>query len=235
MKKATKTVVKKILDWDTMGQFANVLLNVFTHARDVFAKMGIEPIKIVPWLVGDGKQAFGDALTALGEKYRSTQRIRLTNNKNVIWVNLDAPPKLPFDGAEPKPIQNAPSGWVKVELKKGSTYVDGHKLAAYLDDGQKDGEVMQGHKLAEALTGKPVEHPNVLDALCEYPHLVADELKKDGQGRTIYLFFWAVKFRYRDGNLYVRYGYWDDGGFRSDYYWLDFRWGDRDPAAVRAS
>src|SRR3989344_7566223 len=141
-----KPIIKKVFDWATSGQYANVLLNIFTHVRDTFAGMSIELARLIPWLAGDGKQALDDALKSLGEKYNSTQRIRLTNNKNLIWVNLDAPLKLPFDGAEPKPDQNAPSGWVKVELKKGSLYVDGKKIVAHLDEGQKDGKGMQGHK-----------------------------------------------------------------------------------------
>ena len=228
-----KPIIKKVFDWDTSGQYANVLLNIFTHVRDTFAGMSIELARLIPWLAGDGKQALDDALKSLGEKYNSTQRIRLTNNKNLIWVNLDAPPKLPFDGAEVK--ENAGGGWVKVERRKTGLYVDDKKIVLHLDEGQKDGKVMVGTKLAEALTGKSVEHPNILDALMEHTHLIPDEFKQDGQGRTICIFFWAVKFRDRDGDLCVRYLYWDDGAWRSHYDWLGSFWGDRNPAAVRAS
>ena len=233
MIKKPKPIIKKVLDWDTLGQSANILLNIFTHARDTFSGMGIELTKLIPWLVGDGKPAFDEALKSLGEKYRSTQRFRLTNNKNVIWVNLDAPPKLPFDGAEA--VENPSGGWVKVERRKTELFVDGKKIILHLDEGQKDGKVMVGTKLAEALKGYSVEHPNILDALMEHPHLIPDEFKQDGQGRTIYIFFWAVKFRERDGLLYVRCLYWGDGAWRSRYYWLGVRWGDQGPAAVRAN
>ena len=221
-------------EWKPLGLLMSKVQDLYTTVRDTLGGMGIG-MDIIPWLAGDGKKSLVEKLKALGTEFKNTQRIRLTGNKNLIWVNLDAPLKLPFDGAEPKPDQNAPSGWVKVELKKGSLYVDGKKIVAHLDEGQKDGKVMQGHKLAEAPTGKSVEHPNILDALLELPHLVPDELKKDGLGRTIYLYFWAVKFRDRDGGLYVRYGCWDGGAYRSDFRWLDGHWGGQGPAAVRAS
>jgi len=221
-------------EWKPLGLLMSKVQDLYTTVRDTLGGMGIG-MDIIPWLAGDGKKSLVEKLKALGTEFKNTQRIRLTGNKNLIWVNLDAPLKLPFDGAEPKPDQNAPSGWVKVERRKTGLYVDDKKIVLHLDEGQKDGKVMVGTKLAEALTGKSVEHPNILDALMEHTHLIPDEFKQDGQGRTICIFFWAVKFRDRDGDLCVRYLYWDDGAWRSHYDWLGSFWGDRNPAAVRAS
>ncbi len=222
----------KVNEWKPLGLLMSKVQDLYTTVRDTLGGMGIG-MDIIPWFAGDGKKSLVEKLKALGTEFNNTQRIRLTGNKNLIWVNLDAPPKLPFDGAEVK--ENAGGGWVKVERRKTGLFVDGKKIILHLDEGQKDGKVMVGTKLAEALTGKSVEHPNVLDALMEHPHLIPDEFKQDGQGRTIYIFFWAVKFRDRDGSLYVRYLCWDGGAWRSDCYWRGHDWGVQSPAAVRAS
>lgn len=41
--------------------------------------------------------------------------------------------------------------------------------------------------------------------------------------------------RNSDGNLYVRYLYWNDGQWNWNYNWLDNEWDDQNPAAVSAS
>ncbi len=213
-----------------MGKFLSVCLDLYTVTRDTLAGIGVG-LNIIPWLAGDGKKSLVEKLKTLGAEFNSAQRIRLTGSRNIIWVNLGAPPKLPFDGAEVK--ENAGGGWVRVERRKTGLFVDGKKIILHLDEGQKDDKVMVGTKLAEALTGKSVEHPNVLDALMEHPHLIPDEFKQDGQGRTIYIFFWAVKFRGRGGNLCVRYLYWNLGAWRAYCSWLGSYWGDWGTAAVR--
>ena len=38
-----------------------------------------------------------------------------------------------------------------------------------------------------------------------------------------------------NGNLYVRYLYFNDGEWRSNYNWLDNDWNDNNPAALRAT
>lgn len=225
-------VQSKVNEWKPLGLLMSKVQDLYTTVRDTLGGMGIG-LDIIPWLAGDGKKALVETLTALGTEFNNTRRIRLTGNKNVIYVNLDAPPKLPFDGAEVK--ENAGGGWVKVERRKTGLYVNGKKIVLHLDEGQKDGKVMVGTKLKEALTGKSVEHPNILDALMEHTHLIPDDWKQDGQGRTIYIFFWAVVFRHRGGFLYVRCLYWDFGAWQTDCGWLGSGWDGRNPAAVRAS
>ncbi len=41
--------------------------------------------------------------------------------------------------------------------------------------------------------------------------------------------------RNSDGNLYVRYLYWDDGAWNRNYNWLDNDWNVQNPAAMLAS
>ena len=42
-------------------------------------------------------------------------------------------------------------------------------------------------------------------------------------------------FRNSDGNLYVRYWYWNDGALQSNYNWLDNDWDVQNPALVLAT
>ena len=38
-----------------------------------------------------------------------------------------------------------------------------------------------------------------------------------------------------NGNLYVRYLYWNEGKWNWNYNWLDNQWDDQNPSAVSAS
>lgn len=53
----------------------------------------------------------------------------------------------------------------------------------------------------------------------------------EGQWSGRYL----VRNRNRDGNLYVRYLYWNDGRWNWSNNWLDNDWNDGHPAALRAT
>ncbi len=222
------------LDWKSLGQMNSAFLNLYTNIRDTLIEKGVG-IEIVGWLLGEGKKSFVSALEALGSEYVATQRVRVIS-KNVIMVNLDAPPKLPFEGAVVE--ANTGGGWVKVENRRGELCVAGRKIILHLEDGQKDDKVMGGHKLRDALTGKAVEHPNVLDALLEHPHLIPESWKVDEQGRTRYVFFWAVVYRdsqATDASLYVRCLFFRVAGWHEGCRWLDGGWRGRPPAALRAS
>ena len=160
------------------------------------------------------------------------ERVRVVN-KTTIEVNLASPPKLPFDSAAIE--HNAGGGWVRVEKKKdGHLYIDGKKFLLHLEGGQKTG-VIVGKKLREMLAGKSVLHPNIMDALFDYQHLIPDYCKQDERGRTRYIFFWGVVYRGSDGDLYVRCLYWLDGAWRRNYRWLDVGFDVRRPAPVSAS
>lgn len=159
------------------------------------------------------------------------ERVRVVN-KTTIMVNLASAPKLPTDGFSIE--KNFGGGWVKVERKKDSLYIDGRKVALHLEEGQKTG-VVRGHTLRDALTGKPVLHPNIMDALFDHQHLIPESWKQDEQGRTRYIFFWGVIYRGPDDDLCVRYLYWDEGAWGRDYGWLHGGFDGQRPAAVSAS
>lgn len=78
----------KASDWKPVGQLVSKLQDLFAVVRDTFTEMGIG-FDIIPWLVGDGKGVFVEKLKALGMEFNKTQRIRLTDDKNVMYVNLD--------------------------------------------------------------------------------------------------------------------------------------------------
>lgn len=149
----------------------------------------------------------------------------------MIEVNLDAPPTLPFDGAEVAWITPSQTGWVRVQRKGGKLYVGGRKVVLHLVDAQKVGTI-KGYDLRSELEGKAVLHPNVLDALRENIHLIPDSWKTDDQGRTRYIFFWAVGYSGSDGSLCVRCLYWGGGQWNWGGGWLGFEFGDRRPAAL---
>lgn len=153
-------------------------------------------------------------------------------SKNTILVNLDALPKLPFDGAEIE-CQTG-SGWVKVEKREdGLLYVDGCKVILYLSERQKNDQVIKGHELRNELSGKPVLHPNILDALLANPHLIPEDWK-DENGKNPCIFFWAVIFRHpNDKQLCVRCFYFLEGQWPRDYArWLIKDWPGAGPAAL---
>lgn len=156
-------------------------------------------------------------------------------NETTIEVNLDAPPVLPFPDATVEWIKPGQTGWVRVERKGDKLFVDGNEVLLHLDAGQKKGGSIQGHDLRKQLEGKAVLHPNIADSLLENVHLIPDNWKQDKAGNTIYVYFWAVGYRYSDGRLYVRCVYFDDGQWHRDFIWLGYHWVGRNPAAVSAS
>lgn len=220
----------KKMNWKVAGQFFSFLLNLFAIVRDTFAEMKVG-IEIVEWLLGEGKEAFREKfLKPLGAEFLATQRVKVVND-TTIMVNLDAPPKLPFDNA--KIEKNSGGGWVKVEKREGELYVDDYRVVLHLSEQQKNSR-MSGHELRKELSGKPVLHPNILDALLEYPDLIPEDWKKD-EDRYIYIFFWAVIFRSSDGNLCVRCLYFSGGQWNGGCYWLGRDWVGINPAVLLAS
>jgi hypothetical protein len=153
-----------------------------------------------------------------------------------IRVNLDVNPKLPFKDAKVE-WDNCSGwglGWVTVERRGDDLYVDGKMVVFHLVEGQKTGRV-QGYELRTQLQGQATLHPNVLDALFENQRLIPESWKVDEQGRTRFIYFWAVGFRDSDCNLYVRFLSWLDGAWGRDDGWLIYHLDDENPAAVLAS
>lgn len=221
--------MKKTLNWKEAGQFFAVLVNLFTVIRDTLKPMAIG-IEIIPWLIDEGKEFFIETLKHLGENF---QRFRALNDL-AVNVNLDVPPKLPFDDAIVE--KNEGGGWVLVEKLKDGLYIDGHKVILYLYERQKNGKTIKGYELREELTGKLVLHPNILDALIKNPHLIPEDWKWDENKNDPSIFFWAVIFcePSRDASC-VRFLSFSFDRWGSRYRWLGGDWDDDNPAALRAS
>ena len=241
-------------DWRALGRLMSTMVAVFTSIRDTFSEMGIG-VDFLRWLTGDGKQSFvDDFLKPLGERYLAVQKVveksehvRVIDNHTLL-VNFGASPNKPFDTAEVESHQG--EGWVKAEYRKDedNLYLSkpcptpedaedaDQKLVLHLEEGQKGGGGIKGHKLCDALTGKPILSANLLDALYDHLELIPEHWKVDEQGRTRYIFFWATIYRYpSDGRLFVRCLCWVGGGWCRYYRWLDNDWDDYNPAVLASS
>ncbi|MDR3547733.1 MAG: hypothetical protein P4M11_05625 [Candidatus Pacebacteria bacterium] len=153
-------------------------------------------------------------------------------NSTTIKVNLGYAPKLPFNGATIE--ANTGGDWVTIQKHDDGLYQDDVKIDLHLDEGQKNGKSMQGHKLRKALADRTSVHPNVIDAAIEH-NLMPDDWKVDGSGKIHYIFSFAVVYRDRFGNLFVRFWYWFEGRWQSLYFWLGNFWSGLSPSALLAS
>ncbi len=113
---------------------------------------------------------------------------------------------------------------------KGLYKLDMTKVKLHLSKEQIKGRI-SGNELRKRLKKEPVLPANVLDFLLkkENQHLIPEELK----GK--YVFFWGTIYRRSAGGLYVRYLYWDDGGWDWDDFWLGNDFDGLNPSAVSAS
>src|SRR3989344_7091970 len=146
----------------------------------------------------------------------------ITIDQTTIAVNLGATPKLPFGGVEVE--QHIGEGWAIVGKRADGLYVNGRKVVLYLSNRQMDGRIIQGCKLREELTGKFVLNANILDALYDNQYLIPKDWKKDKDGDTRYIFFWATIYRHAYSRPCVRYLYFASGAWSRLYDWLDDDW-----------
>lgn len=158
------------------------------------------------------------------------ERVRLIND-NVIEVNLDAPPKPPFMPTEA--FDNPGGGWVRVERRKDGLYVDGNKTILHVDEAQRTSTGYMGMKLFSVLRKSTFEHPNIMDALMEYPQMIPDECLPR-KNNTVYTFFAGVKFiRREDGLVFVRCMFQKDGVWQTGQLWLECNFNERCLFAMR--
>lgn len=144
-------------------------------------------------------------------------------------IDLSVPCELPFAGAEN--ISAKKSGVVKLERRGDDLFVDGQKINLFLSDQQKVG-THGGHGLRQVLEARGGnQSAKLLDHLKAHPELWPESWKNDSQGRKLCIFFWDDIFRRSDGDLYVRFGYWNDGEVVSDYRWLYGGWDVGSPSA----
>ena len=129
-------------------------------------------------------------------------------------------------------VPYVPDGWSVEEHQKGGVIEwDVAKVMLHLDEGQKDGKVIEGHKLRKKLAKLSPYNANMLDFLLkeENQHLIPEEWK----GKVV--FFWGTIYRHSDGSLYVRYLYWNGDRWDWSYSWLGNDWDSDYPALVPAS
>jgi hypothetical protein len=127
--------------------------------------------------------------------------------------------------------------WIVEEHQQGGQFAfDPLKLEYYLSNEQQNSGLdafIEGNKLREELSGKPVLNANVLDYLLSNPHLIPKEWRGN------YNYFWGTLYRIRGGRLFVRFLFWqyNDGKSRwsCSYRWLDSDFRALDRAVLRAS
>lgn len=139
-------------------------------------KVGLE---IIEWFAGEnGKQTLVEALKLCGSKYQDDCRV-LVIGKNTISVNLRFPYKQPF------PLNCTMCHYfgadrVEVQKRGEALYVDGQNIETY-----------NVHK--DPNDSKPL-HPNILDALIEYDHLIPEKWVADSYHTQRFFFFRGVGF-----------------------------------------
>jgi hypothetical protein len=111
---------------------------------------------------------------------------------------------------------------------RGAFQWNAEGVTLHLDKQQKNGKLIGGNKLREALAGKPVLNACVLDYLIANPHLIPEEWKGEA------VFFWGTIYSHPDGCLCVCCLIWDGVRWRSGFNWLGGGWRGDSPAAVDA-
>lgn len=217
--------------WKLIGQLQAVIL----HLAEVCKKAQIDSVIFFAWLVGEGREflekEFFPQLVERFKQMRRSYRI----DEFTSMVNLDAPLRLPFDGAklEKKPLG---TGWIEVKRVGDKLLIGGREFVLPVVEAQKTGTI-HGHELRTEMEKDESAnvHPNVMDALVEdYPDLIPDSFKVDEEGKTRFIYLWGAIFR--DGhNLCVRYFCFVGARWNRDYNRLARGWDVQDPAARLAS
>ena len=167
----------------------------------------------------------------------AVSRLQIFRKSDTLYVDLDAPPKLPFTDANVK--QNVCGGWVKLEKQSSGLYVDGRKVVLHFDEGQKDHRTITGYKLKETLADRLLVHPNLLDVLLKHPRFVPlDFLEFFGRNKTSHasIVFLGVVFRQKkkENFCFVRsLRMIERGKLYSAPLWLGSNVGSQIPAAIR--
>ena len=175
----------------------------------------------------------GDAMEAAGFTPEMVTKLHNTNWSLIESVLVGTHEIVPIDlivDLDADPF--VPEGWSVPDgnhIKGGKFRFDPAEVALHLDDEQKNGMIVVGTALRPKLQNLPVFNANLLDWLLTHPQFIPEEWKSKS------VFFWGTIYRYSDGCLYVRSLRWYGGGWGWRFYWLDYTFSDRNPAAVRAS
>lgn len=171
----------------------------------------------------------GDALEEAGFTLDDVTKLRSFDQlgaiRDVVRGFAEIVPKQHVIDCDQDPF--CPSGWkVESHQKSGRFTWDPTKVELHLSPNQQDGKVITGTKLQKELSGMPVLNANILDYLLAHPELIPEDWK----GK--YVNFWGTIYRDSDGDLSVRYLFWNDGQWDWDYIWLVDDWYDLHPAAL---
>lgn len=120
-------------------------------------------------------------------------------------------------------------GKVKLENRDGKLYANGQEVVRFLSKKQKDGKVIEGHKLRQEFKSKPTLNACILDYLLKHSELIPEEWK------TGLTYFWGTIFRRSDGDLFVVYLCWHGSSWVWRCGWLGLGWVGSEPAACLAS
>ncbi len=189
--------------------------------------------------------AAGDQLGGIREVLLGNAKIVPVQESQTAFVTQPQPAPLPMSIVVDCDLNpNIPSGLYltgegtehrkmgKITLEKredGKLYANGKEVVRYLSPNQKNGKVIQGHKLRKELKDVQVLNACIMDALFANPQLIPDEW------RSGYTYFWGTTFRSARGRLYVEYLCWSGIRWLWNFSWLDYDRNSRYPAALLAS
>jgi len=220
----------KPFDWKMAGKYQAYQNQLLAICRDTLSPMKVG-LEIIEWLSGEGREYFKEHLKLLGREFQKHNRVRVIS-KNAIEVNLELPPKMEIEGAKVF-YQTSFGEWTKVEKRGDELWVDNRRVILYWNNGQKNSERIVGNVLyVDFYNKKTALHPNIMDALAKFPHLIPEEWKRGENYDHRDVFFWGVTFKSPEGNVFVRYLCLGDGQWRRDYRYLDRDWTKFDPAAI---
>ncbi len=212
-------------------QIAKLAGAIVEHQNN-FALMSVEDRQRAIQKTASAIGIFADAVKNRNAKSSAAAPCWIALDLTTITVNLAATPKLPFNRAEVE--SHIGDGWAILEKRPDGLYVNGRKVVLHLSKRQQNGKLLKGYELREELKGTRLLNANILDALCDNPHLIPEDWKKDEQGNARYIFFWGTIYRYSGGDLFVCYLYFDDGAWHRGSHWLAHDWCGSGPAVLLA-
>ena len=155
--------------------------------------------------------------------YSPIARVRVIN-ETAILVDLDAPPRLPFNGARVEFQVGNVGGWVRVEKFQGELCINDCKVVISVVEHKINGVIKKTYGLQEELSGTLISHPNIMDGLMDYPALIPANWGNNKEDKDICIHFPGIVFSDNDGKCCVRYCHLDADKWRRFYSWLDNSW-----------
>lgn len=195
-----------------MGRLTEIPYNEVCQTLEVLDRLGVSREDLTRF-----REATMEEKTAVVKLIKGT-------TVEVGVVDLDADPFVP-------------ENWTVEEHRRGGKFLfEPSKMGLYTDEHQKGGFI-QGYELRRRLASQPVLNVNVLDFLLANPRFILEEWGGDGsRGRGRHsrqIFFWGTVYKSGAGVSCVRYLHKRGGKWKWGNQWLEDRWDNRSPAAVR--